>query len=358
MKTNIYLGNQIPCFFHALKSIKKSNKEEKNLILAIKGKNTEHLNLLLWSRLELDLFYQYLGISENKNINIHLSYIDLIFKKRSLRIGPDGLSNLIEVIRASGEGSNNIERLIKFYPDFLKSYQGFMSKVIKFGQYNTIKIDSYFEDLPKSYKEFFNDILKNPFGESLFSRLNLVLGEQLGYSSFNDRKLSILYLSKLMTGIYLVDFNDEHLTQLPTFVDLKMVNNIKVEDLGNRTTKIAFDGYEGAEILSYDNIHVSDLFSQDYLKIGSLKHLKYQKKSVWTCGEDFKLHRKSLSKSLTPSVFYQNNPNTKKNFIEEFRGSLDNNTMQISSSNFLQLNYVRNNSFGISPYLTYLFSSN
>jgi hypothetical protein len=352
MSKKIYLGDQTPAIFHILKN-SKSELASDFLILSLEKRNTEHLNLMLWSSVEIQLFIDF--FKKDKGHNISFNSQNMVFNMSfgKIIIGGDGLENLIEIIRKSGVGLGNFDTLMSLHIGFHKTYYKFMKGLISFGQYNNIDLQGYLDDLPKSYKNFLSDLINSDFGNEFIAEVSKVLGG----GPYSSKMLSILFISKILCGIHLVDLKDIINALIPNFINTKELNYLKVENLGEKTSKLSFTGYEGSEIASFDQLYCSELFDKNYLRQYSLSSPIYSN----DCRK-FSLGKFTFESEDTfgPTLVILNNLklNKRQDFIKEFRGSSENKNMAISTVEFNLIKYVESNPFGIGPYLTYLFSPN
>ena len=168
----------------------------------------------------------------------------------------------------------------------------------------------------------------------------------------------MLLVSKVLSGVYLVDFN--HLVEkvFPNQCKFKHLDCVHIKNLGKKTSKISFDGYEGEEISLFENLNASDIFDSSYLTDKSLYPLGQDHRYNFYGNNDVAILSNVTSLKSHPAVLKNNRFRSKRGFVDEFRGASTNDRVCISGVEFNHLKYVETNGFAIGPYLTYLFSSN
>ena len=171
---------------------------------------------------------------------------------------------MVEIIRHTGVGASSFSNLIKLYEGFYRGYSKFISDIIIFGQYNTSEAQLFLDSLPKSFRNFFDDLYTHANSAELLSKICLIFGGD--ESLFKNKDAFILFISKIISGVYWVDLDEIIQKIFPKSYNSKIIKRLYVEDLGEKTSRISFDGYEGAEIAKFGNLYSSDLFKATYLE--------------------------------------------------------------------------------------------
>jgi len=117
---------------------------------------------------------------------------------------------------------------------------------------------------------------------------------------------------------------------------------------------MSFGGYEGKEIAGFNNLYASEEYSPTHLKKNGMNILK-KKGDRYYLGEDSISVEVILNEKIGVdelSVFHRRSA-----FISSFVPNSKKFTF-ISGVRFNLLETISSNSFGVSPYLTYLCSLN
>ena len=142
------------------------------------------------------------------------------------------MANLIELVRITGCGVRNFNNLIKLHAGFGLAYSKFISDIITFGQYNTLKLQNLMDKLPKTYRGFFDELFESAEARELLLKICLIFGGD--EALVNNKSSVILLVSKVLLGIYLVDLNDVINKVFPNRYQLRHIDRLHIENLGKK----------------------------------------------------------------------------------------------------------------------------
>tara|TARA_B100000925_G_scaffold290909_1_gene277317 strand:- start:8902 stop:9951 length:1050 start_codon:yes stop_codon:yes gene_type:complete len=349
MEKIIYIGDQAPCIFHLLKNLKVNNKS-KYMLLSVPGRRTEHINLMIWSSIEIEFLKEIFSSKFPRSFKPSPFCLEINSALGKFIFGGCGKSNLIELLRKIKLGCKDYEDLLDSYDSFFEAYSKLSNEIIRYGKYNTYSYQTFLESLPKVYQNFFKELYHNDQCRSLLVDLSSFTG--CGVNFFLNEPLTTLSLSKILSGVHFFDIRKFCQVSFSERFVFRHIDFLDISNLGSGKVNLKFGGYEGSEIVSQSNIFVSELFKEDYLKNASLLKLDKHNNIDLNFGS-FRIH---CDTEMLPVLVKNERVAKGRGVIHGFE-DLNMRICPLTLDTVSQsVNYIEHNHFGLSPYLTYLFS--